>query len=190
MFVLSFHTSWTTGELPEDWQKAHEASLFTESKTSSLGNHRLVSLTLIKESSGLMGRVNKVTVFPSPPPPLLFPLVLPSATPGLEMTWLSKSPLLPCLMCIAASSHSDRLMWVRVEKGLKDGSIINSHQHGFVEKSCQMSLVLLFSEITSLADKGSYVYVVGFNICEAFNTVPHGILIKIISTIHNQCTSY
>lgn len=81
-------------------------------------------------------------------------------------------------------------MWVRVEKGLKDGSIINSHQHGFVDTSCQMSLVLLFSEITSLADKGSCVYIVGSNICEAFNAAPHGILIKIISTIQNECTSY
>lgn len=81
-------------------------------------------------------------------------------------------------------------MWVRVEKGLKDGSVINSHQHGFVEKSCQMSLVLLLNEITSLADKGSCDYVMGFHICEAFNTVLHGILIKIISTIQNECTSY
>lgn len=30
MFVLIFHTSGTTGEFPEDWQKAHEALLFTE----------------------------------------------------------------------------------------------------------------------------------------------------------------
>lgn len=54
-----------------------------------------------------------------------------------------------------------------------------------MEKSCQMSSVLLFSEITSLADKDSCVYVMSFNICEAFNSVPHGLLIKIISTIQN-----
>lgn len=170
--VLIFHTSWTTGELPEDCQKAHKASLFTEGKTSSL--------ILIKKSSGLMRRVNKVTVFL---PFILSWLVLPSAAPSLGTTQLSKSPLPSCLIRIAASSCSDKLMWVRVEKGLKDGSIINSHQHGFVQKSCQISLALLFSEITSLADKGSCV--MGFSICEAFNTVPHGILIKIISTIQN-----
>jgi len=141
MLVLIFHTHWTTGELPEDWQKAREASLFTEGKTSSLGNHRLVSLTLIKESSGLMGRVNKATVFFSS---FLSRLVLRSAAPGLETTHLGKSPLPSCLICIAASSRSDRLMWVRVEKGLKDVSVINSHQHGFVEKSCQTSLVVPF----------------------------------------------
>lgn len=83
------------------------------------------------------------------------------------------------------SSCSDGHLWVRAEKGLKDSSVINSHQHDFMEKSCQMTSVLLFSEITSLADKDSCVYVMGFNICEAFNSVPHGILIKIISTIQN-----
>lgn len=81
-------------------------------------------------------------------------------------------------------------MWVRIEKGLKDGSVINSHQHGLVQKSCQMSLMLLFNEITSLADKGNCGYAVGFNICEAFNAVPHGILIEIITSIQNECTSY
>lgn len=177
------------------WFCAHSGPLENFQKTGKklMRHHYLQRIkkqpgqSLIKESSGLMGRVNKVTVFLSP---ILSWLVLPSAAPGLEVTQLSKSPLPPCLICIAASSCSDRLTWVRVEKGLKDGSVINSHQHGFVEKSCQMSLVLLSSEITSLADKGNCVYVVGFNICEAFNTVPHGILIKIISTIQNECTSY
>lgn len=171
MFVLVFHTSGTTGELPEDWQKAHYYL------QSSLGNHRLTSLTVIQESSRLTWRISKITVFTL--------LILPSVAPGLEMTQLSKSPVLPCLICIAPPSRSDGYMWVRVENGLKDGSVINSHQHDLVEKPCQMSSVLLFSEITSLADKESCVYVMGFNICEAFNSVPHDILIKIISTIQN-----
>lgn len=53
-----------------------------------------------------------------------------------------------------------------------------------------MSLMLLFNEITSLADKGSCGYAVGFNICEAFNAVPRGVLIEIISSTQNECTSY
>lgn len=171
MFVLIFHTSATTGELPEDWKR------FTESTKSRLGNHRLTSLTLIHESSRLMWRIGERTVFTWP--------ILPTVAPGLEMAQLSKSPLPPCLIWLAPSSCSDGHLWVRVEKGLKDISVINSHQHDFMEKSCQMSSVLLFSEITSLADKDSCVYVMGFNICEAFNSVPHGILIKIISTIQN-----
>lgn len=177
MFVLIFHSSGTTGELPEDWQKAHEALLFTEGTKSRLNNHRLISLTLIHKSSRLMWRISERTVFTW--------LMLPSVAPGLEMTQLSKCPLPPCLICLASSSHSDGHLWVRVEKGLKDCSVINSHQHDFMEKSCQMSSVVLFSEITSLADKDSCVYVMGFNICEAFNSVPHGILIKIISIIQN-----
>lgn len=177
MFVLIFHTSGTTGELPGDWQKAHEALLFTEDTKSSLGNHRLTSLTLIQESSRLMWRISERIVFTW--------LILPSVAPSLKMTQLSKSPLPPCLVFLVPSFRSDGNMWVRVEKGLKDGNVINSHQHDFMEKSCQMSSVLLFSEITSSADKDSCVYVMGFNICEAFNSVPHGILIKIISTIQN-----
>lgn len=152
MFVLIFHTSWTTGELPEDRQKAHEARQLTEGKPSSLGNRRLVSLTLIEESSGLMGRVSKVTVFFSPHP---FMTVTTRRRSWPGDATAQQVPSAPLLICIAASSCSDRHMWVRVEKGLKYGSVISSHQHGFVEKSCQMSLALLFSEITSLTDKGS-----------------------------------
>lgn len=161
----------------ESFQKTGKKLMRHYYLQSSVGNHRLTSLTLIQESSRLTWRISEITVFTW--------LILPSVAPGLEMTQLSKSPVPPCLICIAPSSCSDGNMWARVENGLKDGSVINSHQHDLVEKSCQMSSVLLFSEITSLADKDSCVYVMGFNICEAFKSVPHGILIKIISTIQN-----
>lgn len=42
-----FERSWRTGELPENWKKAHVIPVFNKGKKEDPGNYRLASLTSI-----------------------------------------------------------------------------------------------------------------------------------------------
>lgn len=44
---IIFEMSWITGELPEDWKKAHVMPVFNKGKKEVPGNYRPVSLTSV-----------------------------------------------------------------------------------------------------------------------------------------------